>query len=132
VADVSTQTIPDTLTALLAAGGLALHLPGAIVPALLAGAVGGAFLGVQWLVSRGRWVGSGDVFLVGALGLFLGRWEYVLVALGAAYIVGAVYATGLLVAHGDKARGMHIPFAPFLIAGALLAYPGGAWVAGML
>ncbi len=125
IADLTEQMIPDLLTGLLAAGALVLHSFDAFVPALLAGVVGGAFLGAQWLVSRGAWVGSGDVLLMTALGLFVGRWEFTVIALGIAYMTGAVYAAGLLLSKGSAAQGMHIPFGPFLIAGALLSFLAG-------
>lgn len=121
ISDICTQSISDVLTAFLAIGALVLHFD-ALVPALLAASVGLIFLGGQWAVSRGRWVGSGDVLLVTALGLFVGRWEYMCIALAIAYIAGAILAAGLLLAKGSAARHMHIPFGPFLIGGALLAY----------
>ncbi len=136
IADLRAQMIPDVLTGLLALGALLLHAPDALVSALIAGAVGGGFLGMQWLVSKGRWVGSGDVLLVTALGIFVGRWEYVVVALGLAYMIGAVFAGGLLLSRGSAARHMHIPFGPFLVAGALLTFIAGEQVvivyAGMM
>ncbi len=128
VSDLSAQSIPDLLTALLALGGLLLHRD-ALLAALLAALPGAVFLGGQWMLSRGRWVGSGDVLLAGALGFFVGRWEEMVVALAAAYIGGAVYAAGLLLVRGSEARRMHVPFAPFLIGGALIASLAGAQVA---
>lgn len=124
ISDLSLQLISDLLTALLAIGAIVLHWD-ALVPALLAGVIGGAFLGAQWLLSRGRWVGSGDVFLITALGLFVGRWELLLLALAIAYIIGAIFAAAILIRQGSAARRLHIPFGPFLIGGALVAYAAG-------
>ncbi len=58
---------------------------------LIGGAVGGGFFLLLSLLSRGRWIGGGDLKLGLLLGLLLG-WPYVAVALIVAYLIGTGYA----------------------------------------
>ncbi|KKT68136.1 MAG: Type 4 prepilin-like protein leader peptide-processing enzyme [Candidatus Uhrbacteria bacterium GW2011_GWE2_45_35] len=79
----------------------------------------GGFFYLQYLISRGRWVGGGDI----GLGLFLGAalgWWYGLWTLGLAYILGAMVAIILLATKKMTVKST-IPFGPFLtIAGWLV------------
>lgn len=73
-----------------------------------------------WFASRGRWLGFGDAKLALGLGLFLGApaaWS----ALVLAFWLGALVGLGLVAwrSHNLKSE---VPFAPFLIAGAVLVY----------
>jgi prepilin signal peptidase PulO-like enzyme (type II secretory pathway) len=121
VIDLRTSLIPDVLTITLTLSALAYHFFTSSLWFDLSGMVLGlAFLGVQWLGSRGKWVGSGDVFLAGALGLLAGSWVMVLVALFVSYIAGAVIAAVLLATKHLK-KTSQVPFGPFLIFGTLVA-----------
>jgi len=80
---------------------------------LLGLGVGMGFVGLQWLVSRGRWVGSGDVILIAGISLLLPGWQYVVLCLFLAYMLGASVAMPLLIT-GRKKRQDHLAFAPFL------------------
>ena len=71
------------------------------------------------LVSRGRWMGVGDVKLAFFMGLVLG-WPNILVALFFAFFSGAIIGTGLVFA-GGKSFKSEVPFGPFLVAGTLVA-----------
>ncbi|HVM16851.1 MAG TPA: prepilin peptidase [Gaiellaceae bacterium] len=64
-------------------------------------------------------MGMGDVKLALLLGVMLGRG--VAVALMAGMILALVPSVVLLARHGQAARKMSIPFAPFLAAGAVLS-----------
>lgn len=123
IIDARTQLIPDALTFVLLLCGLALAWMNGYLP-LAAPAIGLAFFGAQWALSRGRWVGSGDVFLAGALGLLLGSWEHAVLMLFLSYILGAITAL-ILLATGIVRRGEHIAFGPFLVAGAFGAFVFG-------
>ena len=72
----------------------------------------GGFFYLQHLISRGRWVGGGDIgmglFLGAALGLWYGLW-----ALGLAYILGALVAVVLLATKKMTMKSA-MPFGPFL------------------
>lgn len=75
--------------------------------------------GGQWLISKGRWVGSGDILLTVGIGALLGTWELTLVAFCMAYIVGAFVASVLLLMRTKKLRD-DLVFGPFLAMGAVV------------
>ncbi len=130
VVDTRTQTLPDSLNILLCAlGVLAVFHRGSID--LLAILVGVGFLGVQWLVSHGRWVGSGDVFLMLGLGLAMPSLMHIILTLFVAYIVGAIVALILLITK-KTSRTSHIAFGPFIVLGAFVAMVFGGRVMGIL
>ncbi len=78
-----------------------------------------AFFLLIVLISRGRWMGVGDIKLAALMGLFLG-WPNILVALFLAFFIGAVIGTGLIMS-GKKTLKSEVPFGPFLITGTFLA-----------
>lgn len=97
---------------------------------LLAGPVCAAPFALLWAASRGRWMGFGDAKLAWGVGWFLGLFEGASVLL-LAFWIGAVVSVATLVvqnvyrkrfAPGRKALTMksEIPFAPFIILGALI------------
>jgi leader peptidase (prepilin peptidase)/N-methyltransferase len=77
------------------------------------------FFGTIVLISRGRWMGLGDVKLAFLMGLFLG-WPNILVALLIAVFLGAIIGLGLVIA-GQKKLRSEIPFGPFLVTGTFIA-----------
>lgn len=104
--------------------GLAAVLGGTTRPFILAlvGAVAasGALFVVALIHPRG--MGMGDVKLALLLGLHLG-WlglDHVALGLFLGFLLGAVGGL-LLIALGVKSRKDHVPFAPFLAAGAMMA-----------
>lgn len=117
VIDLRTTMIPDVLTIAFAVSGLLLAL--ALHRASIAGPIlGTAVFALQWRVSRGRWVGSGDVLLGGAIGMALGSWIDTLLALGLAYIIGAAVVSVALVLRVRVGRA--VPFGPFLAAATMI------------
>ncbi|MBI4599681.1 prepilin peptidase [Candidatus Uhrbacteria bacterium] len=82
------------------------------VSLLVAGLVGGGFFTLQYVVSKGVWIGGGDIRLGALMGVMLGFPE-ILYALFIAYSVGACVAIVLL---SLKKKGMksEMPFGPFL------------------
>ncbi len=71
------------------------------------------------LMSRGRWMGIGDIKLAFLMGLFLG-WPNILIALLFAFYSGALIGLGLII-FGKKKLKSKIPFGPFLAAGTFFA-----------
>lgn len=90
---------------------------------LLAGIIGGAWFLIQFLVSRGRWVGGGDIRLGILIGVLLG-FPLVGLALMVAYIGGSFIALFLIIA-GNKNFGSRLPFATILLPAALIIYIWG-------
>ena len=86
-----------------------------IISAFLAG---GFFLFIV-LVSKGRWMGVGDIKLAFLMGLVLG-FPNILVALFLAFFLGALVGLAQI-AVGKKTLKSEVPFAPFLVTGTFLA-----------
>lgn len=79
---------------------------------LLASIVGGGFFLAQFLISRGRWIGGGDIRLGFLMGLALG-WPKIIVALFLAYIIGSIIGLSLIWL-GYKKIDSQVPFGVFL------------------
>ncbi len=93
----------------------------------------GFFLAI-FLISRGRWLGFGDVKLAILMGLLLG-WPNILVALLLSFWLGAIIGLAVIFLQ-KKGLKSELPFAPFLIAGTFMALFWGApivaWYSGFL
>jgi prepilin signal peptidase PulO-like enzyme (type II secretory pathway) len=97
-----------------------------ILDNLLAVVVAAGFFLFIFLISRGRWMGFGDVKLAILMGLLLGL-SNVLVALFLAFFFGAIIGVILMV-FGKKGLKSEIPFGPFLIIGTFIAMLWGAHI----
>lgn len=75
-------------------------------------------------------VGGGDVRLAALIGLVLGwvGWGALVVGAFAGFVLGGLWAIGLLWLRG-RARGAHMPYGPFMLAGAWLGVFAGEAVA---
>ncbi len=95
-------------------------------------AAGGFFL-AQYLVSRGSWVGDGDIRMGALLGAGLG-WPGVVAAIFIAYILGAIYSIFLLITKKKQMRS-RIAFGTFLaVGGAITLFWGDViikWYLGL-
>ncbi len=78
----------------------------------------GVFLAF-WLVSRGKWIGFGDVRLGLAIGLFVGTPLLAALVIFVASIIGVVVAVPGLVTR-SKRLSSKIPFGPLLIVALVL------------
>lgn len=85
---------------------------------ILAALIGGGFFLAQFFISRGRWIGGGDIRLGVLLGAMLG-WPNIIVALFLAYISGSVIGIILLM-NGLKKWSSQIPFGTFLSIAAII------------
>ncbi|MDP2910421.1 MAG: prepilin peptidase [bacterium] len=83
-------------------------------------ALGGAmFFLMIVLISRGKWMGVGDIKLAFLIGLLLG-WPNTLLALFLAFLIGAIIGLGLIILK-KKTIKSELPFGPFLILGIYIA-----------
>lgn len=127
--DVRYGTVPDWLS--VPAIGLALlgqGLDGHLVGALLAAAVGGAAFALQFVISRGRWVGAGDIRLGALVGALLG-WPYILLGLLVTYVGGALVALVLLALRRVGLKDA-LPMGAFLLpAGLVVQWFGASLIA---
>lgn len=100
VSDILWYIIFDevVLPAALVVGGLNIILGTSWQNLLISATIGSGFFLIQFLISRGRWIGGGDIRLGLLLGLGLG-WPFILPAIFLAYFSGAIVGLGLLFFH---------------------------------
>lgn len=96
---------PDLLSSIASIGGAILILSGLYL--------------LLWLISKGAWIGFGDVKLGVALGLLLGQWELAFLTLFLANLIGCLIVIPGL-ATKKLSRTTQVPFGPMLIAGFFL------------
>lgn len=86
---------------------------------LISGLIAAAFFFTVFALSKGRWMGFGDVKLTFFMGLFLG-FPMILVALFFSFLIGAIIGITLIIL---KKKGLksEVPFGPFLIIGTYTA-----------
>jgi leader peptidase (prepilin peptidase)/N-methyltransferase len=121
--------------AMTALFGLAAVLDGGghqLLRALLCGVVAFLVFFVIHVISP-RGMGFGDVRLSLVLGIALGwlSWRHVYLGLFLGFLLGAVVGV-TLIATGVKTRKDHVPFGPFLAAGAVIAILAGGELLGLL
>jgi prepilin signal peptidase PulO-like enzyme (type II secretory pathway) len=81
--------------------------------------IGSGFFLFIFLISKGNWMGFGDVKLAILMGLLLG-FPNILVALFLAFFSGSIIGIALMI-FGKKKLKSEIPFGPFLITGTFIA-----------
>ncbi len=95
-----------------------------LLPLAIAGIIGVSFFGLQYIVSRGRWIGAGDIYLGGFIGIAV-SFPHILLALACAYLAGAAVAIPLLLSQ-HKTWQSRIAFGTFLsAAGIVTLFWGG-------
>lgn len=98
---------------------------------LLAMVVGGGFFLLQFVVSRGKWIGGGDIRLGALMGVILG-WPNILAALMISYVIGSVIGIGLMM-FGKKKWSSEVPMGVFLTTGTLIVmFYGGKLISWYL
>ena len=101
--------------------------PGDLIVGGLLGSLGfGGFFYSMYMVSRGKWIGGGDVRLGFALGLVLG-WQQSLLALTLAAYLGSFVILVLVIIKKYR-RNMKLPFGPFLLIAAYTSFLWGPTV----
>ncbi len=98
----------------------ALVLKISVVSLFFGALLGGGFFLLQFLVSRGRWIGGGDIRLGVLMGMMLG-WPHVLVALVSAYFLGSIIGVGLILTRRKKWHSQ-VPFGTFLTLATYAAF----------
>ena len=97
----------------------------ALINVVLAVLVGGGIFYILFQVSKGKWIGGGDVKLGFMLGLVAGTPARSLLFIFLAAVAGSLISLPLLYSHRLKRTSL-IPFGPFLIAGAVVVQLFGA------
>jgi leader peptidase (prepilin peptidase)/N-methyltransferase len=119
--DLQTSRIPDLfLFPLIGVGVIGSLIIGnpPITSILIAVVIALVFFGGQILVSKGKWLGEGDVYFAVGLAVILG-WQLFLVAIVASYMLGALISIPLLIFKKTKIKSS-IPFGPFLVLGSFV------------
>lgn len=112
-------TLPAMAFAFLANWYLGLGVKSLII----AGLAGLAFFAVQYFISKGKWLGGGDLRLGLLMGLMLG-WPKIILAILLSYVIGAIISLGLILA-GKKSMKSAIPLGTFLAIGTVIALMWG-------
>jgi prepilin signal peptidase PulO-like enzyme (type II secretory pathway) len=120
--DLLYKIIPDRFSlpaiGVAIAGGLVFGTPEPMSMLIGAAAIF-LFFFLQFLISKGAWIGGGDFRLAVLMGVLLG-WEKAILALVLAYFIGSIIGIYLLIS--KKAKGKtQIPFGPFLLLGTIIA-----------
>lgn len=85
----------------------------------IGGLVGAGFFLLQYVISRGKWVGGGDIRLGLLMGVILG-WQALLVALLLAYVGGSLISLGLLWKKKVTMKSA-MPFGVFLVPATIVS-----------
>lgn len=121
--DLRAMVLPDkiTLPALVffILVGLLLKYPTSNLQLLTSTIVGFGFFALQYFISRGRWVGAGDMRLGALVGAMLGSWQRLVMALTVSYIIGALVSLWLLASH-KKGLKSEVPLGTFIAVGTLI------------
>jgi len=116
--DLFHKIIPDRFSlpavVIAIAGGLTLGLVSPL-SMLIGGISLGLFFALQFIISKGAWVGGGDIRLGLLAGVLLG-WQLGILSLVIAYVLGASFSIVLL-AQKKASRKTEIAFGPFIVAG---------------
>lgn len=107
-------SIPAMLVALLCNMALGADM----VNILLGGLLIGSFFAFQFLLSRGKWIGAGDIRMGLLMGFFLGL-ELGVLALFLSYVLGAFIGI-ILILTKKRTLDSHVPFGTFLALATLI------------
>ncbi len=134
--DWRASIIPDRLSIPAMIVAIALNAAMGVDPLamMFGGVVLGAFFALQYLVSRGTWVGGGDIRLAMVIGFLLGP-ELGILALLFAYAIGSLAGLYLIFYRRRDVRS-HVPFGTFMVIGTYISLFFGArcidWYFGLL
>jgi len=102
---------------------------------LISVAIGAAFFGLQFLLTRGRGIGEGDIWLGGLMGLIFPDWHLLLAAIFISYILGGGTGLVMMAVWGKKLK-TKLPLGVFLALGSIIALFFGqsliGWYLGLL
>ena len=105
-----------------------------ILDTIIAASIGSLFFYALYAISRGKWIGFGDVKLAIFMGLILG-WPNILAGLLLGFLLGGIIGVILILIHRKKMKSQ-VSFGPFLVVGTLIAMFWGKeiirWYLGMI
>lgn len=102
---------------------------------VLSGLIGASFFGIQYFISRGKWIGEGDIWLGGFLGLALADFSKTLLLIFLTYLIGGFISIFLMI-FGFKKVGAKLPLGIFMSLAALITLFFGqaliTWYLGLI
>lgn len=87
---------------------------------LIAGLIGASFFGLQFILTKGKAIGEGDIWLGALMGIILVRLDMLVLALMLSYFIGATVGIILLITSKKKYKSK-IALGPFLALGTLIS-----------
>lgn len=125
--DLKTMIIPDEIIIPLSIISVIYFIGGVfrhhtiypLVYALAGAMIFGGIIGLIYLISKGKWMGFGDIKLAALLGFILGL-NSVFIGFLLTFLIGGLIGI-ILIAFGKKGLKDKIPFAPILILGFIIA-----------
>lgn len=88
------------------------------------------FYGVLYLISRGKWVGLGDVKLLIPMALLLPNWTYGVLVIFLANLIGSLVLLPAMVTK-KLSKTARVPFGPFLVAAFIISFLYGSQILDM-
>ena len=86
---------------------------------IVSAAIGSSFFLIQFLISRGKWIGGGDIRLGLLMGFSLGQPSHLILAIIMAYFIGSVIGLSLIISQKKKWNS-EIPLGVFLSSATVL------------
>lgn len=123
-ADIQYGIIPNLMVVLLILVSLVYRgysEPSTLLSTLISALCAFGFFLALFLLTRGRGMGMGDVKLAFAMGLLLG-FPGIVIGLYIAFLTGAAISLILIICRKKKLKKDTIPFGPFMVIGALVAF----------
>jgi prepilin signal peptidase PulO-like enzyme (type II secretory pathway) len=80
---------------------------------MLAGIISGGFFALQFFISKGKWIGGGDMRLGLLMGFALGKIDLLILAIILSYFIGSIVGIFLVVS-GKKSLSSQVPLGVFL------------------
>jgi len=99
-----------------------------LINLIIFGALSAVFFWFIYVVTAGRGLGEGDIWLGLLIGVLLPQMRLLIIALMLAYFIGAVVGLSLILAKGKKWN-TAIAFGPFLVLGATISLLYGERIA---
>ncbi|PIT94300.1 hypothetical protein COT98_04410 [Candidatus Falkowbacteria bacterium CG10_big_fil_rev_8_21_14_0_10_39_9] len=102
---------------------------------LLSVVIGASFFGLQFLLTREKGIGEGDIWLGGLMGLIFPNWHLLLAAIFISYMLGGITGIVMIIVWGKKLK-TKLPLGVFLALGSVIALFFGQslidWYLGLL
>jgi len=120
IIDIKAGILPDSLIVVGSCVAVLRLLITGRYEFIIAGIGLGLFFLALYLLTGGKGIGFGDVKLAFFIGVVLGWWQWILVAMFVAFLTGAIVGVILMIVR-KKTMKSAIPFGPFLLGGMLVA-----------